>query len=448
MGFKSVYLLLRLFVHYLAIMSVSGPALIHKVLNLLAVGVSALNSRGDNQDINSASPCEDSKEAFLSSRGVISCMKDIPDFDQAMTLSLSSLTNSLIQLSSSISSSSKNDDQSLIVSTTLPPAMATTPSLCHTVLFSDIVASDSCKEQLFEHVVLPLTLPTDLKRKYYQGVRSTGNVLLYGPPGCGKTLLVNACANECNADLINVPPSDLYSKFLGDTEKKLKEIFARARNSRRNTIIFFDELDSIANSRGGTSDSESQSRRILTELLLQLNQQRDDIDDSHVKKKSKSNHDEERTQVVVIGATNRIEDIDEAIIRRFDVRLVVDPLETIEDRQKLIEHYLNWIEYDLSEKELVLIAKMCADFSNSDLKMLVKEAAMNPLRKVFSSRHLCYKKNSIEDIAHQASSSLVNNVVTKDVLPVRFSDFEQGFNRVMNASSAVPQIEEGLSGDI
>lgn len=137
------------------------------------------------------------------------------------------------------------------------------------------------------------------------GVRPPQGILLHGPPGCSKTMIAKALATESGLNFIAIKGPELFSKYVGDTEKAIREIFRKARLSAP-SIIFFDEIDAMATARG--SEDTSVSDRALCQLLNEM----DGV--------------ESRAQVIVVGATNRLDVIDPALIRpgRFD-RLVYVP---------------------------------------------------------------------------------------------------------------------------
>jgi SpoVK/Ycf46/Vps4 family AAA+-type ATPase len=199
--------------------------------------------------------------------------------------------------------------------------------------------------------------------------------------GTGKTLLAQAVANECGATLFAVRPSDVLSKYQGESERYLRDLFDNAQRLRK-AIIFFDEFDSIAVARGRLGSEEGHSRRLLAELLIQLSYNRQKFQPSTREDESKQSS-EVRTSVCIIAATNRIEDIDDAILRRFDSKIGVH-LPSHDDRVELLESFLEGIDTNLSEDDMHQVAGMTQDWSGSDLESLCREAAMNPMRSVLS----------------------------------------------------------------
>ena len=253
-----------------------------------------------------------------------------------------------------------------------PPVTTQHSSTVSNMRFSNIVGSDAAKQALYENIILPMTADTELRQKLFQGVRSgIGNVLLYGPPGNGKTLLAQATAGESSATLFCVRPSDVLSKYHGESERFLSRLFEAARQVDR-AVIFLDEFDSIACSRGGGEDG-AQSRRLLSELLLQLTHQ----------KQLQQARCSGAGNIAVIAATNRLADLDEAVIRRFDAKVCIS-LPELQQRQCLLEKYLAGIDHSLAGDDLLRVAHLCEGFSGSEIETLSREAAMAPLRAQFS----------------------------------------------------------------
>jgi len=161
------------------------------------------------------------------------------------------------------------------------------------VRWDDVSGLEGAKEALQEAVILPIRFPQlfDETRKPWRGI------LLFGPPGTGKSYLAKACATECEGTFFSVSSSDLVSKWMGESEKLIKSLFQMARDAKP-SIIFIDEVDSLCGSRSeGENDS---SRRIKTEFLVQM-------------QGTATNND----GVLVLGATNVPWELDNAIRRRF-----------------------------------------------------------------------------------------------------------------------------------
>ncbi|MCL5988542.1 MAG: CDC48 family AAA ATPase [Candidatus Thermoplasmatota archaeon] len=225
------------------------------------------------------------------------------------------------------------------------------------VHWDDIGGMEEVKRELRESVELPLLKPDVFKRF---GIRSPKGFLLYGPPGSGKTLLAKAVANESNANFISVKGPEVLSKWVGESEKAVREIFKKAKQVAP-TIVFLDEIDSIAPKRGGYGDS-GVTERIVNQLLTSL----DGV--------------EVLQGVVVIGATNRPDILDNALIRagRFDKMIYIPPPDK-ETRMKILEvHTKNMpLEKDV---DLEKLSDITDGYVGADLENLCREAGMMAYR--------------------------------------------------------------------
>jgi SpoVK/Ycf46/Vps4 family AAA+-type ATPase len=263
--------------------------------------------------------------------------------------------------------------------------------------FSDIIGHGDVKIRIDE-LLLPLALPSSLVHSILKGVRALpASILLYGPPGCGKTQLARAIAGESQAAFLSIGPSDILSKFVGESEASLRVLFASATETARRTesrcaVLFFDEIDALGYSRGdesGKSIDGDGSRRILAELLIQLSnlstlqqpqrghklekpekRREDDESESH----------DECVRVMVIAATNRLADCDPALIRRFAIQVHVG-LPSVRDRRKIFQKFLRDFEHCLTKADLGELAIATEGWSGSDLESLAREAAMTPIRE-------------------------------------------------------------------
>ncbi|KAF7813028.1 putative cell division cycle ATPase [Senna tora] len=214
------------------------------------------------------------------------------------------------------------------------------------VTFADIGALDEIKESLQEMVMLPLRRPDLFKGGLLKPCRG---ILLFGPPGTGKTMMAKAIANEAGASFINVSMSTITSKWFGEDEKNVRALFTLAAKVAP-TIIFVDEVDSMLGQRTRVGEHEAM-RKIKNEFMTHW--------DGLLTKPGE--------QILVLAATNRPFDLDEAIIRRFERRIMVG-LPSVENREKILKTLLSKEKYEnIDFKEL---ATMTEGFSGSDLKVL------------------------------------------------------------------------------
>jgi transitional endoplasmic reticulum ATPase len=226
------------------------------------------------------------------------------------------------------------------------------------ISWDDVGGLDDAKSQVQEAVEWPMNQPEKFER---MGVTPPSGVLLYGPPGTGKTLMAKAVANETDANFISVRGPQLLSKWVGESEKAIRQTFRKARQVAP-TVIFFDELDSLAPGRGGDVGSNV-SERVVNQLLTEL----DGLEDME--------------DVMVIGATNRPDMIDPALIRsgRFD-RLVMIGEPNTEGREQILKIHTDDtpLSPDVSLREL---AEMTGGYVGSDLESIGREAAIEALRE-------------------------------------------------------------------
>jgi transitional endoplasmic reticulum ATPase len=226
------------------------------------------------------------------------------------------------------------------------------------ITWDDVGGLEDPKQKVKEAVEWPLSSPEKFDR---MGIEPPKGVLLYGPPGTGKTLMAKAVANETNANFISVRGPQLLSKWVGESEKAIRQTFRKARQVSP-TVIFFDELDSLAPSRGNEVGNNV-SERVVNQLLTEL----DGL--------------EEMENVMVIGATNRPDMIDPALLRsgRFD-RLVFIGEPEQEGREQILKIHTrdSPLAADVSLRE---VAEITDGYVGSDLESIAREAAMVALRE-------------------------------------------------------------------
>jgi transitional endoplasmic reticulum ATPase len=228
-----------------------------------------------------------------------------------------------------------------------------------TVHWEDVGGLEEVKQELREAVEWPLTNPKIFKRL---GIHPPKGILLYGPPGCGKTLLARAVATESEVNFITIKGPEVFSKWVGESEKAVREVFRKGRMAAP-SIIFFDEFDSLVPKRGmGYGDSRV-TERVLSQLLTEM----DGIDTLE--------------DVLVIVATNRPDLVDPAVLRpgRLDCLIYV-PEPDNEARKKIFEIYTK--NMPLAEDvDLSHLSDITKNYSGADIEGLCREAALNALRK-------------------------------------------------------------------
>ena len=206
-----------------------------------------------------------------------------------------------------------------------------------------------------------------LRPDIFTGLRALPKgLLLFGPPGTGKTLIGKAIAHQTGATFFSISASSLTSKWVGEGEKGVRALFAVAAQMQP-SVVFIDEVDSLLCQRSA-EESES-SRRLKTEFLVQLDGAATDTS----------------AQLVVVGATNRPDELDEAARRRFVKRLYI-PLPDVAGRRQLLTQLLSTrggaVRHCLTEQDLECLSVRTAGFSGADIKSLCTEAAMCPVREV------------------------------------------------------------------
>jgi len=281
------------------------------------------------------------------------------------------------------------------------------------VSWADIAGLAHAKSSVEEAIVWPLRRP-DL----FVGLRDPPRgLLLFGPPGTGKTMIARAIANRAQCTFLNISSSALMSKWLGDGEKMVRCLFAVA-TVKQPSVIFIDEIDSLLSAR---SEGEMDSvRRVKTEFLVQLDGVATDRED----------------RVLLIGATNRPEELDEAARRRMEKRLYI-PLPDDKARMELMGRLLSTLTHknevtaadsgesatavgtkpvapppahSLSMEDLEAITRMTEGYSGADLRQLCREAAMGPLREI-----------SVKELSQVASD---------DLRPIDRRDFNCAVRRI------------------
>ena len=223
--------------------------------------------------------------------------------------------------------------------------------------WEDVGGLSKAKKLLMEAVVWPL-----LKPELFKGPREPWRgILLFGPPGCGKTLLAKAVAGQCKATFFNVSAATIMSKWLGESEKNVKLLFDAARKAAP-SVIFIDEVDSLLSIRA--AEEIGGERRVKTQFLVELDGLRSRPGEN----------------VVVMGATNRPWDLDPAMVRRFERRIFV-PLPDKEAREEIFKIHLRGVELG-PDVDIAELAELTVGYTGSDIRLVCREAAMEPVREL------------------------------------------------------------------
>lgn len=255
------------------------------------------------------------------------------------------------------------------------------------VKWQDIGGLDNVKQELIEAVEWPLKFKNDFKR---MGVKPPKGVLLYGAPGTGKTLLAKAVANESAANFILVKGPEMLSKWVGESEKAVREVFKKARQASP-TIVFFDEIDSIAPRRGGGSGDDSHvTERVVNQLLTEM----DGL--------------QELNDIIIIGATNRPDIMDTALLRpgRFD-RIILAPVPDKKTRKEIFSVHLKGmpLDKDVDVNELV---EKTEGYVGADIESIAREAAIFALREDMKAKTIKMKhfEKALEKVRPSASKDI------------------------------------------
>lgn len=276
------------------------------------------------------------------------------------------------------------------------------------VTFDDIGALENVKDTLKELVMLPLQRPELFCKG--QLTKPCKGILLFGPPGTGKTMLAKAVATEAGANFINISMSSITSKWFGEGEKYVKAVFSLASKIAP-SVVFVDEVDSMLGRRENPGEHEAM-RKMKNEFMVNWDGLR--------------TKDKER--VLVLAATNRPFDLDEAVVRRLPRRLMVN-LPDAPNREKIIRVILAKEEL-ASDVDLEGIANMADGYSGSDLKNLCVTAAHCPIREILEKEK---KERALALAENRASPPLYSSV---DVRPLKMDDFKYAHEQVCASVSS------------
>ncbi|KAI3978031.1 hypothetical protein MKX01_032408 [Papaver californicum] len=284
------------------------------------------------------------------------------------------------------------------------------------VTFEDVGALENVKDTLKELVMLPLQRPELFCKG--QLTKPCKGILLFGPPGTGKTMLAKAVATEAGANFINVSMSSITSKWFGEGEKYVKAVFSLASKIAP-SVVFVDEVDSMLGRRENPGEHEAM-RKMKNEFMVNWDGLR--------------TKDKER--VLVLAATNRPFDLDEAVIRRLPRRLMVN-LPDSTNRSKILKVIL--AKEDLSsDLDLDVVASMTDGYSGSDLKNLCVTAAHCPIREILEKE----KKEKAAALAAGKSPPALS--VSSDIRPLNMDDFKNAHEQVGSSVSSESSNMNGL----
>lgn len=286
------------------------------------------------------------------------------------------------------------------------------------VKWDDVAGLEGAKEALKEAVILPVKFPQFFtgKRKPWSGI------LLYGPPGTGKSYLAKAVATEADSTFFSISSQDLVSKWLGESEKLVKQLFDLARESAP-SIIFIDEVDSLCSARG---DNQSEAAgRIKTQLMIEMN-----------------GVGTNNNRVLVLAATNLPYTLDQAIRRRFDKRIYI-PLPEEPARTTMFKIHLGDTPHSLTDEDFHELGRRTEGFSGSDCNVVVKDVLMQPIRMLREATHFRKARGENGEEVYEACSPSAtgaqeltlqwfadNNLADKVMPPkITMRDFEKVLTR-------------------
>ncbi|KAL6259212.1 hypothetical protein P5V15_009132 [Pogonomyrmex californicus] len=265
-----------------------------------------------------------------------------------------------------------------------------------TITWDDIAGLECVKKIIKEVVVFPMLRPD-----IFTGLRRPPKgILLFGPPGTGKTLIGKCIASQSKSTFFSISASSLTSKWIGDGEKMVRALFAVAR-VHQPSVVFIDEIDSLLTKRSETEHESS--RRLKTEFLVQLDGATTSEDD----------------RILIVGATNRPQELDDAARRRLVKRLYV-PLPEFEARKQIINNLLKSVHHDLNEEDVARIAEKSTGYSGADMTNLCKEASMEPIRSIPFSQ--------LEDISTEEVRHITNRDFEQALINVRPSVSQSDLN--------------------
>uniref|UniRef100_A0A6V7IA90 AAA+ ATPase domain-containing protein n=1 Tax=Bracon brevicornis TaxID=1563983 RepID=A0A6V7IA90_9HYME len=281
------------------------------------------------------------------------------------------------------------------------------------VEWDEVAGLTQVKKIIKEIVVYPMLRPD-----IFTGLRRPPKgILLFGPPGTGKTLIGKCIASQSNSTFFSISASSLTSKWVGEGEKMVRALFAVA-SLYQPSVVFIDEIDSLLTQR--SEGEHESSRRIKTEFLIQLD--------------GATTGEEDR--ILIIGATNRPQELDEAARRRFVKRLYI-PLPESDARKQIVENLLKHERHKLTQQDIAHIAQQTNNYSGADMANLCKEASMEPIRSISFDQLENIHKNDVRSVTledfQQAIKSVRPSVSQSDL--TQYITWDQTYGSGIHSSS-------------
>lgn len=299
------------------------------------------------------------------------------------------------------------------------------------ISFEDIGGLSDIIEELRESVIYPLTMP-DLYSTSSSLLSAPSGVLLYGQPGCGKTMLAKALAHESGACFINLHISTLTEKWFGDSNKLVNAVFSLARKLEP-VIVFIDEIDAVLGTRH--SGEHEASGMVKAEFM------------THWDGLASANSAGRPQRILVLGATNRMQDIDDAILRRMPKKFAVS-LPGASQRLKILKIILRDTKIDTAHFDMEYLSRVMAGMSGSDIKEACREAAMAPVREMIQrQRDSGQRMENMKpgEIRGLRTSDFFPRTTTKPAEKNTRGEKEDGqWSTASSSSGADPEMEEAV----
>jgi transitional endoplasmic reticulum ATPase len=289
------------------------------------------------------------------------------------------------------------------------------------IKWNDIGGLTKIKEEISEAIEWPLK-HADLFRQ--ADVRPPKGLLLYGPPGTGKTMIAKAVATTSEANFISIKGPELLSKWVGESEKGIREIFRKARQAAP-SIVFFDELDAIAPRRGRSEGDAHVTERVISQMLTEM----DGLDDLK--------------GVVIIGATNRPDIIDEALLRpgRFD-RILEVPVPDKDARRDILRIHTERKPLDTTV-DMDKLIELTEGYTGADIAAMVNAAAMLAIKRYIATNNGVKRNNNNNNHNSNATATVTTSKIEEiqkpaySILKLSMEDFESALRKIKKKNSPI-----------